>query len=472
VVFNSLNFVVFFAVTYGLYLLLPHRWQNWMLLVASYYFYASWDWRFLSLLLISTVLDYTCALRIEASENPRVRKAWLALSVSGNLGMLGFFKYWGFFAQNLHRLLGSFGLDVPLPLLHVVLPVGISFYTFQTMSYALDVYRREMPATRSFSGFALNVAFFPHLVAGPIVRTSRLLPQVLNPRRITNERIYHGLWLILWGFFLKCFVADNLAPIADGVFGHSTPHEAGMVLVGVYAFAFQIFGDFAGYSSIAMGLANLMGFDLGINFRQPYLVTNPQDFWKHWHISLSTFLRDYLYVPLGGNRGSRWATYRNLTITMLLGGLWHGAAWNFVAWGAYHGTLLAGHRALTESRRKGADRPDPAGWRILKIVFMFHLTCLGWLLFRAHSLTQIGQFLGTLVYGSWTVTPAVRSGLLQIGSYIWLLMILQVVQARGNDVHAPMRLPEWARVTILVLAVESLLMAGAYGGKDFIYFQF
>jgi D-alanyl-lipoteichoic acid acyltransferase DltB (MBOAT superfamily) len=470
VVFNSLVFLAFFAVVFALYAGLSHRAQNRMLLVASYVFYGSWDWRFLSLILASTVLDYVCGLRIEGASEPRSRRFWMGASIAANLGILGFFKYWGFFTENFRALLASLGVEASLPVLDVILPVGISFYTFQTMSYTLDVYRREMPAQRGFPDFALYVSFFPQLVAGPIERARRLLPQVVAPRRITRERVLEGLWLALWGYFLKCFLADNLAPIADGVFSGDPPENAGMVLVGLYAFAFQIFGDFAGYSAIAIGIARMMGFELMTNFRQPYLVTNPREFWQHWHISLSTFLRDYLYVPLGGNRGSRLGTARNLSVTMLLGGLWHGAAWNFVAWGAFHGGLLAIHRTWTGFR---GERPSPgAVVRALQIVAMFHVTCLGWLLFRATSLGQASDLLRTLLIGPWDLSREAVRGFSDVAFFAMPVVVVQVLERARGTIPAFLRLPEPARVAAAVLLVEALLLWGAFGGKEFIYFQF
>ncbi len=469
-VFNSLVFLAFFAIVYALYAGLPHRAQNRMLLLASYVFYGSWDWRFLSLILASTALDYVCALRIEDSATPRGRRFWLGASIAGNLGILGFFKYWGFFTENLRALLAWLGVDASIPVLNVILPVGISFYTFQTMSYTLDVYRGEMSAHRGFLDFALYVSFFPQLVAGPIERARRLLPQVLTPRRISRERSIEGLWLVLWGYFLKCFVADNLAPIADGVFSENPPAHAGMVLAGLYAFAFQIFGDFAGYSAIAIGVAKTMGFELMTNFRQPYLVTNPREFWQHWHISLSTFLRDYLYVPLGGSRGSALATARNLSVTMLLGGLWHGAAWNFVAWGAYHGGLLAIHRLW--KRLRGA-RPAPgAVVHAVQIVAMFHLTCLGWLLFRATSLGQAADLLGTLLSGPWQMSREAARAFSEVAFFAAPVVLVQGLERLRDDVPVFVRLPEPVRVATAVLLVEALLVWGAFGGKEFIYFQF
>ena len=347
-VFNSIQFVVFFAVVYGAYRILPHRAQNWLLLVSSYVFYAAWDWRFLSLLIASTVVDYTVARYLDVLPDGPRRRRVLWISIGFNLGVLGFFKYFGFFVENFDALAQWFGVDVSVPVLHVVLPIGISFYTFMTMSYVIDVYRREIPATRHPLDFAVFVAFFPHLVAGPILRAPALLPQISSPRRITREQMVEGTWLVTWGLFKKVFVADNLATVANAVFAQGHSPSALEVLIAVYAFAFQIYGDFSGYSDIARGLSKWMGIELSLNFRFPYFVRSPQAFWRHWHISLSTWLRDYLYFPLGGNRGSQLATYRNLMITMILGGLWHGAAWPFVFWGIYQGALLVMYRWVSE----------------------------------------------------------------------------------------------------------------------------
>src|SRR5689334_10694399 len=343
-VFNSLHFLVFFLIVLSAYHLLSHRRQNWLLLVASYYFYAAWDWRFLGLLIASTLIDYVCALAIDRAENPRRRKLLLTLSLGFNLSMLGFFKYFNFFAGSLHGLFALAGWQLDFFTLKVLLPIGISFYTFMTMSYVIDVYRREITPTRNLLEFAVFIAYFPHLVAGPILRASKLLWQVERPRTVTREQVVEGLWLIAWGLFMKVFVADNLGHIVDAVFTPGHVLAGPDVLLAVYAFAFQIYGDFSGYSDIARGTSKLMGIDLTVNFLFPYFVTSPQAFWRNWHISLSTWLRDYLYIPLGGNRGSAWQTRRNLMITMVLGGLWHGAAWSFVIWGAYQGALLIAYR--------------------------------------------------------------------------------------------------------------------------------
>ncbi len=376
-VFNSLHFAGFFVVVYLLYRVLPHRWQNWLLLAASYYFYAAWDWRFMGLLAGSTVAGYACARYIAGHESPGARRAGLVLGLALNLAALGFFKYFNFFAENLHAIFAAVGFRLDVVTLRVLLPIGISFYTFMTMSYLIDVYRRQIEPTRSLRDFGVFVAYFPHLVAGPILRASALLPQIVQPRRITREQVVEGLWLMGYGFFKKVYVADNLAYLTDGVF--NSAHPSGFqILLSLYAFAFQVYGDFSGYSDMARGMSKLMGIELNVNFRFPYFVRTPQEFWQHWHISLSTWLRDYLFLPMSyalsrridevrwlGLRDDFWIYAIATTATMLLGGLWHGAAWTFVLWGAYQGLILVVFMAVMQRRRKGrrarvAGRPAPA----------------------------------------------------------------------------------------------------------------
>ena len=469
-VFNSLEFVVFFAVVYALYRALPHRPQNWLLLVSSYYFYAAWDWRFLGLLIGSTVVDYSVALYLGRPHPEPRRRHVLWISIAFNLGVLGFFKYYGFFADNLRVLLDGLGLGVSLPTLHVILPIGISFYTFMTLSYVIDVYRREIPPTRDLLDFAVFVAFFPHLVAGPILRASSLLPQIARPRRPTSAQMSEGSWLVGWGLVKKVLVADNLARVADSVFANPAP-SAFEVLVGVYAFAFQIYGDFSGYTDIARGLSKWMGIELNLNFLFPYFVRSPQAFWRHWHISLSTWLRDYLYVPLGGNRVSGLLTYRNLMITMVLGGLWHGAAWPFVIWGVYQGALLVIYRWAGE-RWQGAHwmsaLETPAG-RLLGWAVMFHLTCYGWLIFRADSAAAIARM--TRGLGDWT-GPAPATLGLELLFYVTPLLAVHGWEAWKQDLNAVPSLPLVARYAAFVGLAYLTLLFGEFGGSQFIYFQF
>ncbi len=472
-VFNSLEFIVFFIVFYAMYRLLPHRPQNWLLLAASYYFYAAWDWRFLGLLIGSTVVDYSVALYLGRPHAPAHRRRVLWISIAFNLGVLGFFKYYGFFADNLQALLASAGLGIAVPTLHVILPIGVSFYTFMTMSYVIDVYRREIEPTRDLLNFAVFVAFFPHLVAGPILRAASLLPQIARPRTPTRAQLSDGAWLVGWGLVKKVFVADNLAAVVDSVFRNPDP-SAFEVLVGAYAFAFQIYGDFSGYSDIARGLSKWMGIELNLNFLFPYFVRSPQEFWRHWHISLSTWLRDYLYVPLGGNRGTRWLTYRNLLVTMVLGGLWHGAAWPFVIWGLYQGLLLVTYRWASEQARGSAwvAALEQPAWKAAGWLVMFHLTCYGWLIFRADSTATLGRMTGALVTGWSMPSPGAGDLALRLLFYAGPLVAAHAYEAWRQDLHAVPRLPLVARYAVCVALVYLTVLFGEFGGSQFIYFQF
>lgn len=471
--FNTLDFVFFMLVVYGLYRSLPHRGQNWMLLVASYFFYGCWNWKFLGLLWLSTVVDYLCGARIAASERPGARKAWLTLSMVTNLGILGVFKYFNFFAENLIALAEVVGLHLNPVSLQVILPVGISFYTFQTMSYTIDIYRREMEPCRRFDDFALYVSFFPQLVAGPIERASRLIPQLVHPRTVWSEDLAEGAWLIFWGFFKKIFIADTMALIVNDVFARSDTAGGLEIVIAVYAFAFQIYGDFSGYSDIAIGVSRLMGVRLMTNFRFPYFVTNPRDFWQHWHISLSTWLRDYLYIPLGGSKGGAWKTYRNLAVTMFLGGLWHGAGWPFLIWGIYQGVFLALHRAMSP----WLDRVVPQGLRkgvgrLILVLLMFQATALGWLFFRAQSGAQIVELL-TGIATRLSVAPerALYFALLLV-FHTWLLLLVQWLQWRRNDLLVMLGWPLWQRWALIFVAYLMMMLWGNFGGQEFIYFQF
>jgi D-alanyl-lipoteichoic acid acyltransferase DltB (MBOAT superfamily) len=470
--FNSLHFVWFFIVVYAIYRLLPHRAQNWLLLASSFYFYAAWDWRFLGLLIGSTLVDYVCGRAIARTDHPRRRRLLMIVSIGFNLSVLGFFKYFNFFAANLHGLFGALGWQVDFVTLRILLPVGISFYTFATMSYVIDVYRREIPATRNLLDFAVFVAYFPHLVAGPILRASALLPQIHARRRITSGQLADGAWLIAWGYFLKVFVADNVAGVANAVFDARGPLTGVNVLIGVYAFAFQIYGDFAGYSNIARGTSKLMGIELVENFRFPYFVRTPQEFWRHWHISLSTWLRDYLYIPLGGNRGTEAQTERNLLVTMVLGGLWHGAAWTFIVWGAYHGLLLIAYRTAARGERLAKWLTGTGVFsRATSWLVMFHLTCGGWLIFRSRSAGQIGN-LGWALVTNMAPTSVDPSLLATLLLHVTPLVAVHACEALYDNVLAVRRLPTVVRYSVYAGTLYLIMLFGNFGGSDFIYFQF
>ena len=474
--FTELRFWAFFAVVGLLYVALPHRAQNRMLLVASYAFYAAWDWRFLGLILLSTAVDYAVGLRMAAEADPHRRRRLLWVSLAVNLGMLAVFKYFGWFADSFRALAAGLGFEADPVVLAIVLPVGISFYTFQTLSYTIDIYRRDLEPTADFLNFALFVAFFPQLVAGPIERAKALLPNIESPRRLTWEALGRGTVLCLLGLIKKVVVADGLAPSVDAVYASPDPTRLD-VAVATWLFAIQIYCDFSGYTDIARGVAKMLGFRLMRNFAQPYFAADPQEFWRRWHISLSTWLRDYLYVSLGGNRGGRWRTYRNLMATMALGGLWHGAAWNFVAWGLYQGALLAGHRALTGAHKRvgeGVRRPLGA-WlgRIVAALVFFQLVCYGWLLFRATSFGQIADFTGRLMgivpsAAGLTMPEPPFAAMAGIG---FLLAWDATVEGTGN-VRFYATWPLVARAGLYAAMVYLLAFGATTAPAAFIYFQF
>lgn len=483
--FNSITFAVFFLVVYAGYLALSRtvRGQNLLLLAASYVFYGWWDWRFCGLLAASTVIDYGVGRAMRTAENPSRRKHLLWVSLAANLGMLGFFKYFDFFANSVRDGMLSLGLEVNPVLLQVVLPVGISFYTFQTLSYTIDIYRKKLEPTNDFIAFGLYVAFFPQLVAGPIERASHLLPQMLAKRKILLPEVHAGLYLILWGLFKKIVIADNMAPVCNMVYQNYWEHQGLSLVVATIAFALQIYCDFSAYSDIARGCGKLLGFDLMVNFRLPYFAVSPSDFWRRWHISLSTWLRDYLYIPLGGNRGGKWLTQRNLMLTMLLGGLWHGAAWNFVLWGAFHGLILAIYR-VADRRPIDAPVKTPAQWAgyLMRIAIMLVLTLIGWVLFRATGVPgPDGQMLGGSMeqivhmltqWASFEQLDQARALGYKVAFFAAPLVVVQFAQHISRDLMVMTRLPVVLRGLWYGLLIAGIFVLGAREAVEFIYFQF
>lgn len=481
--FHSWLFWAFFLIVYLVYLRLNRVGQNILCLVASYVFYAAWDWRFLGLMLLSTAIDYAVAQGLIRTESSRRRKSLLLLSLVSNLGLLGFFKYFDFLSESLQLLLTRVGVEANPVLLNVILPVGISFYTFQTLSYTIDVYRGVTRPARNPLDFALYVSFFPQLVAGPIERSDHLLPQIQNPRRLTHQHLKQGLWWILYGMFMKVAVADNLAVYADGLFGKPAP-TGGEVWTRVLAFTFQIYGDFAGYSAIARGIASLMGFSLMVNFNAPYLSASPSEFWRRWHISLSTWLRDYLYIPLGGSRKGVVTTCRNLSITMLLGGLWHGAGWNFVLWGAYHGLLLMIYRVAQRPIVRAFDRllsPESRSplvvlprvlARACMVALFFALTLYGWLLFRCESWEQITHFTRAGLNFSAEWTSREQHILLTVLTLIAPVILLDTCNYKWGSIDFMLRPPRPVRWSIYLVMLAWLYLIGSRSSDAFIYFQF
>ena len=549
--YNNPTFWLLFVALYAFYWRVSHRRQNDLLLVASYVFYGFWDYRFLFLILISTVIDFIGGLGVAGITLPRARrtrlfvllvgsalllctnvrypllwaglrqldaalvgralphrlrdfavplgtaattllyalvlprlyaapetvrrKAFLTISMVANLAILAFFKYCDFFIANFAALLQSLGVQhVDLRLLGIILPPGISFYTFQAMSYTIDVYRGEAKPTDNLRDFALFVCFLPHLVAGPIMRASTFLPQVVQARERRPGNAEEGLMLVLIGLFKKIVVADNLAPLANMMFfqfddGARTLPTGPESLLGLYAFAFQIYCDFSGYSSVARGIAKWLGFELIINFRTPYLAVSPSDFWRRWHISLSTWLRDYLYIPLGGNRHGVAKEYRNLMTTMVLGGLWHGANWTFVFWGFYHGVILCLFRAL--GIRDVANVPGARVRWALRVVMMFQLACIGWLFFRAASFGS-ALAMGSRILTDFTLTPTLVPMVALFLFYVAPLFVLEAFTA-GEEHLERLFHWSWQRQSLAyAYLVLMLVLFPAAQTVDFIYFQF
>jgi D-alanyl-lipoteichoic acid acyltransferase DltB (MBOAT superfamily) len=402
VLFNSIEFALFLPLVFGLYWLIGARrirWQNALLLVSSYVFYGWWDYRFLSLIAFSSAVDFLVGQQLYRCEVKKQRRLWLALSVIANIGLLGYFKYYNFFVQNFVEAFRFFGRTLEVSSLEIILPVGISFYTFQTLSYTLDIYRRKLTPTRDPLSFFTFVSFFPQLVAGPIERASNLLPQFFRKRSFSFEDGRDGMRQILWGLFKKVVVADTCAIYANEIFGNHQEFGSLALLVGALCFTFQIYGDFSGYSDIAIGTARLFGFRLMTNFRYPYFSRDMAEFWRRWHISLSTWFRDYVYIPLGGSQGTRRRTLINVIIIFVVSGFWHGANWTFIVWGGLNGLYFL-PLLLAAKNRQNIDPIERfwPGWRnFFNITATFFLAVLAWIFFRAEHLGHAFAYLGGLI---------------------------------------------------------------------------
>jgi len=471
VTFNSLQYAVFLPLVLVVYWMLPRRAQNVLLLAASYLFYGSFNWRFLGLLMLSTVTDYAVGRWLEMTSDERRRRLIFFVSLAVNLGILGFFKYFDFFVTDGARFLGGLGLHLSPPVLRIVLPVGISFYTFHGISYTFDVYRKQIEPTHSLLDFAVFVAFFPQLVAGPIGRAHLQLPQFARERKRPDwPTVRRSVVLILLGLFKKIAIADMLAPYVNRAFAAPDATSSVGLVVGVWAFALQIYGDFAGYSDMARGSAGLLGIQLPENFNQPYLSRSVTEFWRRWHISLSNWLRDYLYVPLGGNRSGRLGTYRNLLLTMLIGGLWHGAALTFVVWGGLHGLYLAAERAWARGEPADHRRPWSLRRDLLRTLLTFQLVCLAWVFFRARSLGDALHYLSRIagLHGGTTDRAAVAM-LAFAGTAV---LFLDYVQHRARD-HTPMLdWPPAVRGAAYGLLIVPIIVFSGGTPVPFIYFAF
>jgi alginate O-acetyltransferase complex protein AlgI len=471
--FCSWQFLIFFVVVFAVYWAVPWtRARVWLLLAASFYFYASWNPYLACIIFVSTILDYGLARGLEAITAPGWRKALVAVSVTANLGLLCFFKYTNFFLTSLEDLLNRCGASASFPLLSIIAPIGISFYTFEAINYVVDVYRGRVRAEHSLANFLLFILFFPHLVAGPIVRARDFLPQIRRRKRWDWLRVQMGVRYFLMGLFKKWVIADRMALLVNPVFAHPGDYRASAVWTAVFAYSLQIYGDFSGYTDMAIGCAHLLGYRLAKNFDMPYLSTNITEFWRRWHISLSSWLRDYLFIPLGGSRGGRWKTYRNLLITMTLGGLWHGASWTFVVWGVLHGLYLITHRVFQEAcearprvQRWLGSLPGTAG----RVLITFLAVSLCWIFFRAQSFHDalltfrgLGRRLGEGPQISrWTV---VLSALVLVGGY--------VLGRRDRWLKVADRLPAPLLGAGYALVMALCLVLAPVSENAFIYFQF
>lgn len=482
--FNSFEFLVFLPLVFLGYWFVfkPLKVQNLFVVAVSYLFYGLWDWRFLLLIAFTTACSFASGVWIEKWEGRRKRQKWVCVSnLVLNLVILGVFKYFNFFGENFAALFRQLGYDPDWVTLHVVLPVGISFYTFQALSYTIDVYRGKLKATHDAAAFFAFVSFFPQLVAGPIERAVNLLPQFTRPRTFDYNRAVDGIRQMLWGFFKKVVIADNCALWANGIFGHSEAVNGSGLLLGAFFFTIQIYGDFSGYSDIAIGCARLFGIDLMRNFNFPYFARDIAEFWRRWHISLTTWFRDYIYIPLGGSRCGKWKAVRNVFVVFLVSGFWHGADWTFVLWGLYHALLFLPLLLLGKNRKyngKVAENrlfPSPGEWVRMSVTFI--LVLVGWIIFRADSVPQAFQYIRGIIDPSLFALPDTASAALYLTDALRLLALVFLmfcVEWRQRDEqHALARLPEkaavrWSCYGILVGCL--FLFMGKV--ETFIYFQF
>jgi alginate O-acetyltransferase complex protein AlgI len=462
--FPTAKFLAFFVVAFTVYWLLGrHRWRLLWLTAASAFFYMSWNPWFILLIAGSTSVDYFVAQRLPQVQSARTRKWLVALSVSVNLGILAYFKYVAFILDTSRELTHWLGWSVPIPIVKAFLPLGISFYTFEAISYVVDVYRGRTQPVRNLLDYALYILFFPHLVAGPIVRPNEFLPQIRRPKRYDWPRFQAGVQLFLLGLFKKSVIADQVGLAVDPVFKEPGAFGSAALWLAVLGYAVQIYCDFSGYTDMALGLAHTLGFKLPNNFNAPYMATSPSDFWKRWHISLSRWLRDYLYIPLGGNRKGPTRTMVNLFITMLLGGLWHGANWTFVVWGAYHGTLLAVQRVLPKSLEHPAFRP-------IGMFVTFLAVCVGWVLFRAQTFADALTILRGMVMPTSGYDLAGDGAALVVLCLTVTLVGQALAQWKGSK-QAVLRLPAPLAGAVMAAALTLVLLLTA-DGQAFIYFRF
>ncbi len=481
--FNSIDFAIFLPIVFILYWFVINknlRWQNFLIVVVSYLFYGWWDWRFLSLILFSTLADYTIGVLLDNEKNKIKRKLLLWISIFVNLGLLGFFKYYNFFLDNFVNAFSFFGYKINTQGLNIVLPVGISFYTFQTLSYTIDVYKKKLQPTKDFIAFAAFVSFFPQLVAGPIERATHLLPQFLKKRIFDYDKAVDGLRQMLWGFFKKIVIADNAAQLANEIFNNSSNFSGSTLFLGALFFTFQIYGDFSGYSDIAIGTSRLFGFDLKKNFNFPYFSRDIAEFWRRWHISLSTWFRDYLYIPLGGSRGGTWMKIRNTFIIFIVSGFWHGANWTFIIWGLlnaiYFLPLLLLDKNRINTNTIAEERFFPSVKEFLQMSVTFGLTVLAWVFFRAENINHAFNYLSTIFSKSLFTFPNFpkMGDALKI---IILIMVFMLIEWLGREEEYAIakigngwnRVYRWIWYSFIIFLIMFYMETTE---TPFIYFQF
>ena len=466
-IFNSLDFFIFLPICLILYYLFRKnlKVQNFLLVVASYFFYGYWDYRFLSLIAFSTIVDYIAGQQIQNSESKKRKKAFLILSLLTNLGLLGVFKYYNFFVESFIELFAQIGYQLPSSTLEIILPVGISFYTFQTLSYTIDIYREKIKPTRDFIAFAAFVSFFPQLVAGPIERAAHLLPQFFRKREVQYRDLIVGSQMLVWGLFKKVAVADNLAEYVNIVYGNQDDFGGLNNIIATIFFAFQIYCDFSGYSTIAIGLARMFGFELNQNFNTPYFALSIREFWQRWHISLSTWFRDYVYISLGGNRKGPSQFYKNIMITFLISGFWHGANWTFIVWGGIHGGYYLIENSIKDKLKLNENIQRIFGW-----LLTFVIACLAWIFFRADSVYDAYSFLlnSFSLEHNYVVKPY---NLLVMSMMTFILIFFDWAKKQSffQKLYRESTFLRWGFYYLIILLI---FLFGNTQSAEFIYFQF
>lgn len=481
--FNSLSFALFLPIVFILYWFVTNRnlkLQNTLLLVASYFFYGSWDYRFLFLLIFSTLLDYYTGIKMADASSASKKRFWFWLSIGVNLGFLGVFKYYNFFAGSLAEALARVGIQINPGTLNVILPVGISFYTFHGLSYVIDIYKNRIRPEKNFIDYSVFVSYFPLLVAGPIERATHLLPQIKKPRSFDYDQGTNGLYLILWGLFKKMVIADNCAPLVDSIFA-SNNLPASTMVVGAILFAFQIYADFSGYSDIAIGTSKLFGIELLTNFRFPYFSRNIAEFWRRWHISLSTWFRDYLYIPLGGSKAGTWKSIRNVFIIFLVSGFWHGANWTFIIWGGIHAMLFLPSFVFKSNKKYQKEVVDPSGFKetfvaLAHMIWTFSAVTLAWIFFRAASVKEALVYIKSIFNRSLLSFPRMsgeqNTDLVLCVMGILVLLIVEWNYRKTNFVFSNFAAKNWfVRIAVLISIVIAIYYFAGMSAS-FIYFQF